>query len=35
MTWHNNLKMLFAGVSKFHSSLDLAFEASFQNKVER
>ena len=27
--------MLFAEVSEFPSSLDLAFETNFQNKVER
>ena len=29
ITWHNNLTMLFAEVSKFPSSLDLAFEINF------
>ena len=35
MTWHNNLKMLFARVSKFPLRIDLALEISFQNKIER
>ena len=35
MTLHNNLTMVFAEVSKFPSGLDLAFETTFQNKVER
>ena len=35
MTRHNNLMMLFAGISKFFSSLDLALKTNFQNKVEK
>ena len=35
MTWHNNLTILFAEVSKFPSSLDLALETNFQNKFVR
>ena len=35
MTRHNNLTILFAEVSKFCSSLDLALETNFQNKFER
>ena len=35
MTRHNNLTILFAEVSKFRSSLDLALETNFQNKFER
>ena len=35
ITWHNNLTMLFVGVSTFPFSSDLAQEISFQNKVGR
>ena len=34
MTCHNHLAMIFSEVSKFLSSLDLALETNFQNKVE-
>ena len=34
-TWHSNITMPLEGVSKFPSSLDLALETNFQNKVER
>ena len=34
MTWHNSLTILFAEVSKFLSSLDLALETNFQNKAK-
>ena len=35
ITWHNNLTMLFVGVSTFPFSSDFAQEISFQNKVGR
>ena len=35
ITWHNDLTMLFVGVSTFPFSSDLAQEISFQNKVGR
>ena len=33
-TRHNNLKILFAKVRKFPSSLDLALKTNFQNKAK-
>ena len=35
MTLHNNLTILFAEVSKFPSSLDLALKTNFQSNFER
>ena len=34
MTWLNNLTILFAEISKFSSSIDLALETNFQNKCK-